>query len=481
MMELRQETDYVEHHIQKVVGFFTAMRAFANDLRQQGHHVIYLKINDSENGPKLTDNLDRILHSGPYNRFEYQLPDEYRLDEQLEHYCETLNIGCNAVDTEHFYTGRYDLRQFFSGKKQYIMEYFYRHMRKRFGVLMQGGQPEGGEWNFDKSNRKSWKGQVSVPEPLHFDNDVAEVLNDIKAANIKTIGVIQGDHFDYPINRFQANEQLQYFLHNLLPFFGDYQDAMHTEERFLFHSKLSFAINIKLLSPKVVIEATEAHYRKHKDSIHISQVEGFIRQILGWREYMRGMYWHLMPEYKTMNALDHHSKLPEFYWTGETKMNCLSKSIAGSLENAYAHHIQRLMVTGNFALLTGVDPDTVDAWYLGIYIDAVEWVQLTNTRGMSQYADGGLIATKPYVSSGSYINKMSNYCASCTYDVKSRHEANACPFNSLYWHFLIRHRDRLEGNRRMGMMYRQLDKMNPSVREQLVERAESIMNHPDAY
>jgi deoxyribodipyrimidine photolyase-related protein len=276
-------------------------------------------------------------------------------------------------------------------------------------------------------------------------------------------------------------DQLKYFCEQLLVHFGDFQDAMHTEQDYLFHSRLSFAMNLKIISPKDVVKTVMNYYRKNSDSIHISQVEGFVRQIIGWREYMRGMYWALMPEYKTKNALENHNKLPEFFWTGNTKMNCLKHAINNSLDNGYAHHIQRLMITGNYALLTQTNPDAVDAWYLGVYVDAIEWVQLTNTRGMSQFADGGKIATKPYVSSGAYINKMSNYCKDCHYKHTKKVEEDACPFNSLYWNFLDEKREFLGNNFRMGMMYSVLDKMKTADVNALKKRAQHIIAHQDEY
>jgi len=481
LFEMRQETDYVTHHIQKVIGFFAAMRSFSRSLKDQGHQVIYYEINHTENTQSLTKNLNLLIKNHTIQKFEYLYPDEYRLDKQLKDYCKDLKIDSKAFDTEHFYTTRTELAQFFKGKKQYLMENFYRYMRKKHEVLMISGNPEGGQWNFDKSNRKKWKGKPLIPHYQTFYNDVAEIVNDIETAIIETIGNFGKEKFDYPINRKQALEQLTYFCEHLLIHFGDYQDAMNTQEVFLFHSKISFAMNIKLISPKEVIESVLNHYRENQNEIHISQIEGFVRQILGWREYMRGMYWHLQPDYKSKNELNNHNKLPNFYWTGNTKMNCLKHAINNSLDNAYAHHIQRLMITGNFALLTQTHPDEVDAWYLGVYADALEWVQLTNTRGMSQFADGGLIATKPYVSSGSYINKMSNYCDSCHYNKNEKITENACPFNSLYWNFLDDKRLQLRNNRRMGMMYRLLDKM---AKDQLIEikkRAGAIIENPDAY
>ncbi|MFT7051705.1 MAG: deoxyribodipyrimidine photolyase-related protein [Psychroserpens sp.] len=481
LFEMRQETDYVKHHIQKVIGFFASMRQFAEDLKTQGHTVDYFKINDKENTQSLVANLATLIKSHNVERFEYMSPDEYRLDKQLSDFCDNLDTETLVVASEHFYTKRDDLATFFKGKKQYLMENFYRDMRKKHDILMVAGQPEGGKWNYDKSNRNKWKGDVPIPNYVSFKNDISEVKKDIETAGITTIGRFDTTTFSYPINRVQTLEQLKYFCEELLVHFGDYQDAMHTDEAYLFHSRLSFAMNIKLISPKDVVTTVMNYYRIHGDDINISQVEGFVRQIIGWREYMRGMYWAFMPEYKTKNALDNHNTLPDFFWTGDTKMNCLSKTINNSLDNGYAHHIQRLMITGNYALLTQTHPDEVDAWYLGIYVDAIEWVQLTNTRGMSQFADGGKIATKPYVSSGSYINKMSNYCGDCHYNKSKKTEDDACPFNSLYWNFLDDKRPQLGKNFRMGMMYSLLDKMDKQVLQDIKKKAQHIIEHQDDY
>lgn len=481
LFEMRQETDYVRHHIQKVIGFFAAMRSFASQLKEAGHYVIYYEINDKKNTQSLQKNILNIIQEEGIERFEYLLPDEYRLDEQLERICEDLSIATGVYDTEHFYTKRHELTEFFSGKKQFLMESFYRYMRKKHSILMSGTLPEGGKWNFDQSNRKKWKGQPDIPSAILFNNEVDDIVEDIRVAGIETIGNWKGGLFPFPISRRQALKQLDYFCNYLLPHFGDYQDSLHTEEEFLFHSRLSFAMNTKILSPKMVEEKVLAHYRQHMDSIDISQVEGFIRQIIGWREYMRGIYWMEMPAYANKNALNNHQPLPEFYWTGDTRMNCLASSIGNSLDNAYAHHIQRLMITGNFALLAQVHPDEVDKWYLGIYIDAIEWVEITNTRGMSQYADGGIIATKPYVSSASYINKMGNYCKHCSYDRTKRVGDNACPFNSLYWNFLYDKKEKLQTKRRMGMMYNLLSKIPPTEMDLIRERAQKIIENPNEF
>lgn len=465
IMEMLQETNYVQHHLQKVVAFFLAMRNFAEELKKLGNHVIYLKIDDPLNTQCLTQNLEYIINKLQIEEFEYQLPDEYRLDQQLIKFSAQSKIPVKVVDTEHFLTTREYLHQ--TLKEPYLMETFYRNIRKKFNFLMDAGKPVGGKWNFDHENRNKIKSTKDIPERLVFKNEYHEVLNSINKLEIKTIGQLDSDYLPWTISRQQSLELLEYFCKFLLPEFGTYQDAMHTEGPYLYHSRLSFALNTKLISPKEVVDRAIQEWKNNQDKISLAQIEGFIRQIIGWREYMRGIYWAKMPEYKSKNYFGNERKLPDFYWTGDTKMNCLKHAIQSSLNNAYAHHIQRLMITGNFALLIGVDPDYVDEWYLGIYIDAIEWVEITNTRGMSQYADGGLLATKPYISSANYIDKMSNYCTGCFYDKKQKFTENACPFNCLYWNFLEQHKDKLGTNPRLFMPYRNLDKMTKEEKDKI--------------
>ena len=482
LMEMRQETDYAPHHIQKVVGFFGAMRHFTQVLKQQGHQVIYLKLDDTDNQQSLSANLNAVIKLQQITSFEYQAPDEYRLDQQLKTFCDGINLPTAMVDSGHFMTSREELSQFFEGKKQLILEFFYRNMRKQFNLLMQQGQPEGGQWNFDKNNRKKWKGNPPIPHAyIPKTEELASLEQLIHNAGVKTIGTLDTENYLFPFSREEALAQLTYFCEHLLVHFGDYQDALHTEEINLFHSRISFALNIKMISPLEVVEKVIAYYRQHEDEIELAQVEGFVRQIIGWREYMRGIYWKEMPAYAQKNALENDNPLPDFYWTAKTKMNCLHHSIQNSLDNAYAHHIQRLMITGNFALLAQVHPDAVDQWYLGIYADAIEWVQITNTRGMSQWADGGIVATKPYVSAASYINKMSNYCESCVYDKKKRLGEDACPFNSLYWNFLDDKKQYFAKNNRMAMMLRLLEKIPAQELAEIKARAGAILSNPDAY
>lgn len=473
LMEMGQETDYVRHHIQKVVGFFLAMRNFADDLQKRGHQVLYMELDSKKNTQSLTDNLSMIINDNEIDHFEYQLPDEFRLDQQLKDFCNSLNISFSTYDTEHFITTRNFLADFFRNKKTYLMETFYREMRKQNNVLMDGREPLSGKWNYDQDNRNKFKDPLLLKSPKTFPKDVSSIVAQLKKMGTETIGEINEKKFNWPVSREESLAVLDHFCSELLPYFGEYQDAMYSDDVFLFHSRLSFSLNTKMISPLEVVQKVESYWESHQEKISIAQLEGFIRQIIGWREYMRGVYWAKMPEYSKLNYFGHDRKLPKFFWTGETKMSCMKHSIGQSLEVAYAHHIQRLMVTGNFALLAGIHPDEVDEWYLGIYIDAIQWVEITNTRGMSQFADGGIVGTKPYVSSANYIDKMSNYCKNCHYDKNLKIGEKACPFNSFYWHFYHRNEEKLSRNPRIGMVYRTWEKMKN--KSEILEQAETYL------
>lgn len=478
LMEIKSETDYAKHHIQKVIGIFAAMQNFAKELQQKNHEVIYIHLNDENNLHRFDDNILALIEKNKFTQFEYLLPDEYRVDEHLKVFTQKLNIPYKVYDTEHFYSTRSELGDLFVGKKTYLMETFYRHMRKKHKVLIDDeSKPLNGKWNFDEDNRQKLPKSHKPINPLVFSNEVAEIENEIIKSNIKTIGKVDSKHFIWPINRKQSLDLLDFFTTNCLSLFGTFQDAMAPKEWSIYHSRLSFSMNIKLISPKEVVDSAIEAYHKNPDEIAFHQLEGFVRQIIGWREYMRGIYWLKMPEYATLNYFQHQEKLPEWFWTGETKMNCLKDAINQSLDYAYAHHIQRLMVTGNFALLAGIHPDEVDAWYLGIYIDAFDWVEITNTRGMSQFADGGIVGTKPYVSSAAYINKMSSYCSGCYYDKNKKVGERACPFNSMYWNFYNKHEDKLGINPRIGMMYNVWRKMNVDAQKALLEQADYYLKH----
>jgi deoxyribodipyrimidine photolyase-related protein len=475
LFEMRQETDYVKHHIQKIAGFFAAMRQFADELKSLGHQVVYFKINDEQNTQSLTRNLETLITQNGILNFEYQLPDEYRIDEQLKTFCASLSISYTVYDTEHFLSTREDIAQLFAGKKQVLMETFYREMRLRYGIMMEGKKPVGGKWNYDSENRNKWKGNPPSPKHNLIENDVSQIVEEIQDSCAEYFGNINALKFSWPISRNQGLKLLEYFVKESLPFFGQFQDAMTEKEAYLFHSRLSFALNIKLISPLEVVQRAIQEWESHPTAISLPQIEGFVRQIIGWREYMRGIYWWKMPEYEHMNFFGHEQKLPHYFWDADTNMNCVHHAVKNSLDNAYAHHIQRLMVTGNFALLAGIHPDEVDAWYLGVYIDALQWVEITNTRGMSQYADGGIVGSKPYVSSANYIDKMSDYCGSCYYNKTKKHGENACPFNSLYWHFYARNENLLAKNPRIGMMYNVLRKMQPDERNKILEQGENYL------
>lgn len=474
MMEIKSESLYVTHHIQKIIGFFAAMRQFKNELVNVGCEVKYIAISDQKNHHDFEKNIQAIIDHGNFEKFEYQLPDEFRLDELLKNM--SISIPIQGVASEHFYTERHELAQIFKGKKQLLMESFYRQMRKKHQVLMDGDQPLHGQWNFDHDNRNKIPVQHVPPPPLLFDHNLTELLQEITAAQLPSIGQVDAVHFSWPISRKESLELLEYFATHLIDQFGTFQDAMTPHYWSLYHSRLSFSMNIKLLHPQEVVNRIVIEYHQRPEKIAYHQVEGFVRQILGWREYMRGIYWMHMPQFANSNFLNHNRELPPWFWNGKTKMACLQHSIQQSLQYAYAHHIQRLMVTGNFALLAGIHPDAVDQWYLGIYIDAIEWVEITNTRGMSQFADGGIVATKPYISSAAYVDKMSHYCGQCFYKKSEKVGDKACPFNSLYWHFLFRHQEKFAKNPRMTMMYAVWNKMKPEMQESIIAQAEKYLH-----
>ncbi len=479
--ELPQETGYVRHHVQKICAFFAAMGAFAHDLRAAGHNVLHLTLDDTTAYADLPDLIRQQCARHGVQRFEYQLPDEYRLRVQLADLELPLSTSIHEFDTEHFLLPEDEFDRLIKPGRHNRMESFYRRMRKRFNLLMDGEQPLGGRWNYDHDNRAKLKPAdlETIPEPRVFDNDVGEILGRLQRHGVESFGRVS-DRLVWPVDRVQSLELLEYFLSHCLPQFGRFQDAMtaqHEHAWSLYHSRLSFALNAKLLHPREVVEAAIERFETAGGEIGIAQVEGFVRQIIGWREYVRAVYWVNMPGYSQCNVLEAGRELPGYFWNGETRMNCMRHALGQSLDYAYAHHIQRLMVTGNFCLLAGIEPAQVDAWYLGIYVDAIEWVELPNTRGMSQFADGGWIATKPYCSGGNYINKMSDYCRECHYDVRAKTGERGCPFNSLYWDFLLRNRERFERNPRIGVMYRNWDRQSDEVRSATLERARQCLDN----
>ncbi|MCC5487720.1 cryptochrome/photolyase family protein [Vibrio lentus] len=482
--ELKQETDYVASHIQKVAAFFSAMGYFSDELKQQGHQVLHLTLDDTTQFENLDALLQHYVHEFAAEKFEYQRPDEYRLLQQLAKLKLTgVTKGCS--DSEHFLFPFDEIETQFPKDKHIMMEHFYRRMRKRFDILLDDGKPVGGKWNYDANNRKKLKKQDidNLPQPLMFANDLSEILKRIEHHQVQTIGEV-GEQLLWPVNRAQSLSLLAHFCQVCLPLFGQFQDAMTTEHDSkwsLYHSRLSFSLNSKLLSPQEVIDAALSAYQAssklNAPTIDIAQVEGFVRQILGWREYIRGVYWANMPAYANKNHYAADLQLPHYFWDGQTKMNCMKHAIDQSLEFAYAHHIQRLMITGNFCLITGIAPDQVDSWYLGIYVDAIEWVEMPNTRGMALFADGGIVGTKPYSASGSYINRMSDYCKGCHYQIKKRSGESSCPFNSLYWRFMNKHREALNRNPRMGMLCRSWDNMDEQDQQAILDTAEQRLTN----
>ncbi len=479
--ELKQETDYVKHHIQKVVAFFAAMENFAVALKQAHLNVLHLTLDDTQNDACITSLLTRLAKQYQCQQIQYQYPDEYRLQQQMRQFKSSSSLKISGCDSEHFLLPYADISNHFTKDKHVKMEFFYRMMRKRFNILMQDNAPQGGQWNFDQDNRNKLKKTdlAAIPEPKIFTNNIEAILQRIKKHHVITFGDCSATLL-WPTSRAQAKQLLAYFCTYLLPCFGQFQDAMTCQSPHqwsLYHSRLAFALNTKMLHPMQVIKQVLAEFAARPEQINLAQVEGFIRQILGWREYVRGIYWQNMPDYATKNELGASRSLPDYFWHGKTKMNCMQQAITQSLETAYAHHIQRLMITGNFCLLTGIAPDHVDNWYLGIYIDAIEWVEMPNTRGMSQFADGGLIATKPYAASGNYINKMSDYCKSCHYKVQQKTQVTACPFNSLYWQFMHSHQARLTHNPRIGMVYKNWQKQDPAQQQAILNRAQWCLDN----
>lgn len=463
MAEVDAEATYVKHHKKKIAYLFSAMRHFAGELEERQIQVAYTRIDDPENAGSLEKELGRRLEEGDYDRLVVVEPGEYRLKKTMEGWEHRLGVKTEIRRDDRFITTLDRFDAWAEGRKRLTMEYFYRELRKETGILMDDGEPAGGKWNFDHDNREKLPDDVSIPERLRIAPDA------ITQAVLDTVADRFGDHFGelddfwFAVTARDAERHLDWFITHALCDFGDYQDAMKDGEGFLFHSVLSLYMNAGLLDPMHVCRKAEKAYRD--GAAPINAVEGFIRQILGWREFVRGIYWRYMPDYRKRNFLQADRRLPEFYWTGETKMACLRDAVLTTRRHAYAHHIQRLMLTGNFALIAGLDPDEVNAWYLIVYADAYEWVEAPNTHGMALFADGGIMATKPYASSGAYINKMSDYCKGCSYSVSKKNGDRACPFNYLYWNFLMENEDRLRGNHRLGMIYKTLERMSDEKKD----------------
>jgi len=473
MVEVVEEATYVRHHKKKIAFLFSAMRHFAGELRAIGWTVDYVTLDAEGNSGSFKGEVERaVARHGP-ERIVVTEPGEWRVLEDMKGWADAFGLPVDIVTDSRFLCDLPAFRAWASGRKQLRMEHFYREMRRKTGLLMEGGDPVGGKWNFDADNRKPAKPDLFMPQPKRFDPDriTRDVLELVAERFPDHIGDLEP--FWFAVTRAQAADAFDHFLAEALASFGTYQDAMLRGEKFLFHSVVSAYLNAGLLDPLALCRKVATAYTDGKAPLNAA--EGFIRQILGWREYVRGIYWLKMPDYVSENALNATAKLPDFYWTGRTDMRCLSEAITQTIEEAYAHHIQRLMITGNFALLAGVDPAEVHDWYLAVYADAYEWVELPNTLGMSQFADGGLLGSKPYMSSGNYINKMSDYCSACAYDVRQRTGDDACPFNALYWDFLDRNEDVLRGNPRLGQAYATWDRMAANNRQACRQQAAGVL------
>jgi deoxyribodipyrimidine photolyase-related protein len=477
MMEVHEENTYVRHHKQKLVLVLSAMRHFAGALRERGVAVDYVVLDAPENAGDLSGEIERAVARHRPERIVVTEPGEWRVKELIEGWTSLTGTAVEVRADDRFFASLSRFAQWARGRRGWRMEHFYREMRREHAILMDGDSPAGGEWNYDAANRKRLPTRAITPERRRFAPDA--VTREVMALVERRFSDHFGDlaEFGWPVTRADALVALDDFITHGLTGFGDYQDAMRAGAPFLYHSLLSPALNLGLLSPREVCAAAEEAWRT--GTAPLNAVEGFVRQILGWREYVRGVYWTLMPGYAECNALEATRPLPEFYWTGETAMRCLNQVIGDTARHAYSHHIQRLMVTGNFALLAGIAPREIERWYLAVYADAYEWVEMPNTLGMAVFADGGQMASKPYAASGAYIERMSDFCKGCAYDVKQKTGPDACPFNYLYWAFLIRHKDRLSGNPRLAMPYRNLDGW-PRERElAVVAEAEAFLDTLD--
>lgn len=458
MAEVWDEATYVKHHKKKIAFLFSAMRHFAQALKKSGYKVEYTKLDDKHNTGSFRGEVERTLKQHSIKNIVVTHPGEYRVLEDMKQWEKDVGVPVDIKADTRFLCSPEEFKTWAKDRKQCRMEYFYREMRKQYGILMDGNEPVGGKWNYDADNRKPPKEGLTVPAP--YSNKTDKTTLDVIELVEKNFPDHFGDlePFYFAVTRAQALKALESFIKERLCQFGDYQDAMIEGEPWMYHSHISFYLNCGLLLPLECVEAAENAY--HQKLAPLNSVEGFIRQIIGWREYVRGIYWLKMPDYANKNFFNAKRKLPDFYWTAKTDMNCLQQCVKETQQNAYAHHIQRLMILGNFALIAGINPTEVNEWFLIVYADAYEWVELPNVSGMILFADGGFLASKPYAAGGSYINKMSDYCKNCRYKVSKKNGDDACPFNYLYWDFLVRNREQLKSNHRVGMMYKTYDRMN---------------------
>lgn len=478
LCEVMEEARYVPHHPQKIAFLFSAMRHFADELRRHGYRVRYVRLDDPENSGSFSGEVARALASGDFGRLVAAELGEWRVLQMTEAWRNTLGIPVEILDDNRFLCDRKSFAAWAAGRKELRMEFFYREMRRRHGLLLEDdGTPTGGKWNYDADNRKPPKPGLAFPARLDHTPD--DITRDVLALVAERFGAHFGtlDGFNYAVTREAAEREADLFFRAILPLFGDHQDAMLAGEPYLYHARLSAYLNAGLLDARDLCRRAEAEYRT--GHAPLNAVEGFIRQILGWREFIRGIYWRFMPDYATHNELSADRPLPAFYWGAPTKMACMAESVRQTHAHAYSHHIQRLMVTGNFALLAGLDVKEVQEWYLAVYADAYEWVELPNTLGMALHGDGGIVGSKPYAASGKYIDRMSNFCGSCHYDVAETVGTRACPFNALYWDFLVRHRPRFQKNQRMGYVYPTWDKFPAEKQDAIRAKAADIFHRLD--
>ncbi|MGY6708038.1 MAG: cryptochrome/photolyase family protein [Rhizobiaceae bacterium] len=474
MCEVAEETTYVGHHKQKLVFILSAMRHFAKELRQLGWTVDYVQLTDKSNTGSFAGEVARAARRHDAGTILVTEPGEWRVLEDIETWRKATGLAVEMQEDTRFLCSRAAFNEWARDRKEMRMEHFYRVMRRRTGLLMEGDDPAGGKWNFDADNRKPADRDLFMPKSPRFrpDGATGEVIDMVAERFATNFGDLED--FGWAVTRRDAEKARDHFIGHVLPGFGDHQDAMLLGEDFLYHSLLSPYLNTGLLDPLDLCRRAETEWREGRAPLNA--VEGFIRQIIGWREYVRGVYWLKMPDYAGSNHLGAGRDLPWFYWSGDTEMACLAEVVGQTRRNAYAHHIQRLMITGNFALLAGVEPRQVHEWYLAVYADAFEWVELPNTIGMSQFADGGILGSKPYASSGAYIDRMSDYCETCRFDVKKRTEDDACPFNALYWDFIARNEKKLGKNRRLAFAYSNWAKMDAATKKALRARARAILD-----
>ena len=474
MMEVWDEATYVLHHKQKIALVFSAMRHFAAELEDAGWQVDYVKLDDPDNSGSFTGEVARAIERHEPREIRVVEAGEFRVAQAMAEWPDKFACPVEILPDDRFIASISEFRDWAEDRKTLRMEHFYREMRRKTDLLMDGDEPEGGKWNYDHDNREPPKKGLFAPSrPLFEPDDITcEVIELVQDRFGHHFGNL--DSFHWPVTRDEAEKAADAFLAERLPDFGQYQDAMVCGEDDLFHSMLSTSINLGLLDPLNLCQRAQEEYRK--GNAPLNSVEGFIRQIIGWREYVRGFYWHFMPGLEETNELDATRDLPEFYWTGETGMRCLADCVRSTRDNAHAHHIQRLMVLGNFALIAGIDPRQVQDWFLVVYADAYDWVELPNVAAMALYADGGKLASKPYAASGNYINKMSDYCGECRYSVSKKTSEDACPFNALYWHFMDRNRVRLEANHRIGRIFATWDRMGEERQGEYLESAEKFLS-----